>query len=138
MLEDATDRQIHRRAEAILFYSTGLNVVEIASALRVHANTVYADLHAFEQQGLNSLKPLPRGGAPSRITPEQRTEMWRLAEREPVEFGLPYGRWSLSSFRDFLIHRQRLLKKVSREHLRCLLKKGGIRFQRVQRKLTVS
>lgn len=135
VLEDATDKQVQRRAEAILFYAAGLSAVEIAPALHVHANTVYADLHAFEQQGLNSLRPLPRGGASSRITPEQRAEIWRLAEQEPSEFGLPYGRWSLSNFRDFLVRRQRLLGKISREHLRCLLKQGRVRFQRVRRKL---
>ncbi len=135
VLEDAPDKQVQRRAEAILFYAAGLNAVEIAPALHAYANTIYADLHAFELQGLSSLKPLSRGGVSPRITSEQCAEIWRLAEREPTEFGLPYGRWSLSNFQDFLVRRQRLLKKISREHLRCLLKKGGIRFQRVQRKL---
>jgi hypothetical protein len=41
--------------------------------------------------------------------------------------GLPYGRWSLAKFRDYLI-RHRGLPPVSREHLRRLLKKGGCAF----------
>ena len=135
VLEETTDKQIRRRAEAILFYADGLNAVEIAAVLKVHPNTIYADLHAFDQQGLTSLQPLARGGAPPRLTPEQRAEIVRLAEREPVEFGLPYGRWSLTKFRDFLIHQKRLLKQISREHLRGLLKDQDIRFQRVHRKL---
>lgn len=135
LVEETTDKQIRRRAEAILFYADGLNAVEIAAILKVHSNTIYADLHAFDQQGLSSLRPLARGGAPPRLTSEQRDQIVYLAEREPVEFGLPYGRWSLAKFRDFLIHQKRLLKQISREHLRGLLKGVGIRFQRVRRKL---
>jgi transposase len=135
VVEETTDHQIRRRAEAILFYADGLNAVEIAAILKVHPNTIYTDLHAFDQQGLSSLRPLSRGGAPPRLTPEQREQIVALAEREPIEFGLPYGRWSLAKFRDFLIQQKRLLKQISREHLRALLKRTGIRFQRVQRKL---
>jgi transposase len=135
VLEETTDIQIRRRAEAILFHADGLAAIEIAAALHVHPNTIYADLHAFEQQGLASLHPLSRGGAPARITQEQTEEIWRLAEQSPSEFGLPDGRWSLAKFQEFLIRRRRLLKQISLEHLRRLLKKGKIRFQRVQRKL---
>lgn len=135
LVEETSDPQIRRRAEAILFYADGLNAVEIAVILKAHPNTIYADLHAFHQHGLNSLRPLARGGAPPRLTPAQREQIVALAEREPVEFDLPYGRWSLAKFRDFLIHRKRLLKQISREHLRGVLKRAGIRFQRVRRKL---
>lgn len=135
VVEETTDKQIRRRAEAILLYADGLNAVEIAAVLKVHANTIYADLHAFDQQGLTSLHPLSRGGALPRLTPAQREQIVCWAGREPIEFGLPYGRWSLAKFRNFLIHQKRLLKQISREHLRGLLKRAGIRFQRVQRKL---
>jgi len=123
ILEQTVEHQVQRRAEAILFYSNGLNAVEIAEALRVHPNTIYADLHAFDEQGGASLQPLPRGGAPARITEDQRAEIERLAEEDPSEFGLPYGRWSLANFQDFLIHIQHVLKHISLEHLRRLLKK---------------
>lgn len=123
ILEQTADRQIQRRAEAILYHSTGLNAVEIAEALQVHPNTIYADLHAFDEQGVASLQPLPRGGAPARITQTQRAAIERFAEQDPSEFGLQYGRWSLANFQDFLIHKKRVLKRISLEHLRRLLKK---------------
>jgi hypothetical protein len=37
--------------------------------------------------------------------------------------GLPYGRWTLAKLRAYLI-RERLIKAISREHLRRVLKKG--------------
>ena len=120
--------QLHRRAEALLLYAEGLNAVEIAQALQVHVNTIYTDLHAFKHEGLRCLKPFARGGAPARITHKQQEVIWRLAEREPLEFGLPYGRWSLANFREFLIKTNHVLKRISREHLRELLKKNRFVF----------
>lgn len=125
VLEQSTDKHLQRRAEAILFYALGLNAVEIARALHAHPNTIYTDLHTFDQQGLGCLKPLAIGGVPIRFTPKQISEIWHLAQREPVEFGLQYGRWSLSNFQEFLVKKLRLIKRISREHLRRLLKKGG-------------
>jgi transposase len=64
VLEETTNKYLQRRAEAILFYASGLNAVEIAQVLHAHPNTIYADLHAFDQQGLGCLKPLAIGGRP--------------------------------------------------------------------------
>jgi len=59
-----------------------------------------------------------------RISAEQREEIVRLAERAPYELGLPYGRWSLSTLRAHLL-KTRVVKRISREHLRQVLKKRG-------------
>jgi transposase len=119
--DDATPAQ-QRRAEILLLYSDGWNAVEIATSLSLHANTVYAVLHAFDRNGLAVVEPINRGGAPPRLTPDQRAAIVRIADQPPSEFGLPYGRWSLAKLRDYLI-RQRILKAISREHLRRVLKK---------------
>lgn len=135
ILEETTDKHIQRRAETILLYADGLQVGEIAQVLHAHPNTVYADLHAFDQLGLRRyVQPLARGGAPPRITPAQREEIWQLADQTPGDFGLPYGRWTLTTFQNFLIRRH-IIKRISLGHLHRLLGQGKIRFQRVRRKL---
>jgi len=50
-------------------------------------------------------------------------EIARITEQSPTEFGLPYGRWSLATLQDDVIHQRRLLKAISREHLRRVLQK---------------
>jgi hypothetical protein len=67
---------------------------------------------------------LGQRGAPQRLTPAQFHDVWRLAERPPYELGLPYGRCSLRTLREYLIQ-HRLLPAISREHLRRVRKKGG-------------
>ena len=123
VLEESTTARICRWAGALLFYSAGLNAVAIAAALQMHVNTIYAYLHAFALYGVPYVRRLGTPGAPQRISAVQIDEIARIAEQSPTEFGLPYGRWSLAKLRDYLIHQRRLLKAISREHLRRILKK---------------
>ena len=127
LAEDGLTSSQRRRAEAIALYAAGLTAVDIAAALQAHANTIYADLHAFDQAGLAAIHQIGRRGATCRITPAQRQRILRIAEQPPYALGLPYGGWSLANLRAYLIQ-QRILKSVSREHLRQILKKGGSSF----------
>ena len=86
--------------------------------------TIYADLHAFAEHGVQALDQLGSPGAPVRLSEAQRAEILRLAEVPPYELGLPYGRWSAAKLRTYLL-KQRGVKAVSREHLRLVLPKGG-------------
>lgn len=112
-----------RRAEALLLLAAGHSAAFIAGLLQVHVNTIYDDLRAFALQGLRCLQPTQRG-APPRLTAAQHKAIWHLAERSPLALGLPFARWSLAKLRAYLI-RQHLVKVISREHLRRVLKKGG-------------
>jgi transposase len=116
-----------RQAEAILLHADGWSGIAIAASLGVHANTVYAALHDFDREGLAAVEQVSRGGAPPRLTAAQEAAIVQRADQPPSELGLPYGRWSLAKLRDYLI-RQRILKTISREHLRRVLKKGGSDF----------
>jgi transposase len=124
--QNLTGRQ-RRRAEVLVLYGAGLEAVAIAQALEIHVNTVYSDLKAFEQRGVACIYDRLRGGAPVRISETKRREILRLAETPPVEVGLPYGRWSLSKLRQYLLD-QRIVSTISREYLRQVLKKGGCAF----------
>ena len=117
-----TDPHQQRRAEALILYGMGLKSLEIAMSQGVHANTVYKDLHAFEQLGVQAIQQLQCGGAPARITAAQVAHMVRLAEQSPQEAGLPYGRWSLRKLSAYLV-KKHVVKSIGRERLRQLLKK---------------
>ena len=121
--DDLTPRA-QRRADAVLLYASGWTAADIAEALHAHPNTIYADLHAFAQHGVDCLTRFRPGGAPARLTPAQRAEIRRLAERPPSELGLPEGRWSLTTLRAYLLGR-RVVRAISREHLRRVLQKGA-------------
>ena len=127
LLEDDLTARQRRRAEAIVLHAAGLDAAAIARALEVHVNTIYSDLRAFTQCGVVSIRQRLRGGAPVRISTQQTAEILRLAETPPVDVGLPFGRWSLAKLRAYLI-RHRVVRAISREHLRRVLQKGGYAF----------
>jgi transposase len=115
-----------RRAEVLLLHAAGHTASAMAQLLQVHVNTVSADLRDFAEQGLKFLSRRRPIGAPPRLSQGQIATIWRLAGQPPTSLGLPFGRWSLAKLRAYLI-RQRIVKAISREHLRRVLKKGGTR-----------
>ena len=75
------------------------------------------------------IPPGPRRSPPADYTcPTRRS----VLELPPYELGFPYGRWSLSKLRSYLIKYK--IVSNSREHLRRCSKKG-LRLRRVKRKL---
>jgi len=118
-LEDAPQRW---RAEVLILFGMRLNPLEIAVAQGIHPNTVYKDLHAFAQLGLQAVEQVQDRGAPSRLTTVQVNELVRLAEQSPQEVGLPYSRWSLRKLSAYLV-KTHMVKSIGRERLRQLLKK---------------
>ena len=112
-----------RRAEVLLLHAAGLPACVIAQLVQAHVNTVYADLRDFARHGLPSLSRPRTTGAPPSLSREQIATIWRLASQPPTTLGLPFGRWSLAKLRAYLIQ-QRVLRAISREHLRRVLKKG--------------
>lgn len=124
LIEEAPTPRQGRKAHALVLYYTGMNARDIAAALGVHPNTIYADLQAFGQQGWASILEAAPMGAPARLQEAQIQAARRIAETAPVELGEPYGHWSLATLRTYLI-RHHILRHISREHLRQLLKKGA-------------
>jgi transposase len=124
LIEDAPTPQQQRKAHALVLHYTGMKAWDIATALGVHPNTIYGDLRGFRQRGWASIQETARRGAPARLQPVQIQEARRIAETAPVDLGEPYGHWSLATLRTYLI-RHHILRDISREHLRQLLKKGA-------------
>jgi transposase len=124
LIEEAPTPRQRRKAQALVLYYLGMNARDIAVALGVHPNTIDTDLQAFGQRGWASLQEAAPMGAPARLQEDQIREAQRIAQTAPVEWGEPYGRWSLTTLRAYLI-RHHILRKISREHLRQLLKKGA-------------
>ncbi len=116
--------QQQRRAQAILLYGAGLSGVDIAAALHVHPLTIYRDLHVFAEAGLASLQRPQAGGAIKQLSQAQEAQIWYLGGLSPLELGLPFARWSLTTLRGYLL-KQRIASHISREHLRRVLKKGA-------------
>lgn len=124
LIETSSDQRQRRRAEILVLYATGMTATAIAELLSVHLNTISRVLQLFGRRGLAAVTGMRHGGAPPRIGLREAARIRRLVDRPPTQRGLPYGRWSLAKLRDYVL-RHRIVKQISREHLRRLLKKGA-------------
>jgi transposase len=122
---------LRQRAQIILASDSEVAAAQIAQVLQTDENQVRRVITEFNADGMGSLRPPTRGGHPRRIDDATRERIRDVALARPGDLGEPGTRWSLSRLRRYLI-RGRVLKAISKEHLRRLLNKMGITAQRTR------
>ncbi len=123
LLETATDPQILKRAEVIIGLCVSGIATEVAQLLDWHRVTVWRYVRAFNRQWMRWIMRRPKRGPASRISKRIEHQIVSIAQHEPAHYGLRYGTWSLSRLQWFVTQKRKLLRHLSREHLRRLLKK---------------
>jgi len=78
---------------ALLLVLEGQRRGWIAEVLGLTRQSLNAWIHKVNDEGVVSLKPKPRPGRPSRLTPELRGELEEHLEKSPLELGLNRVRW---------------------------------------------
>jgi transposase len=122
---------LRQRAQIILASDSEVAAAQIAQVLQTDENQVRRVIAEFNADGMGSLRPPTGGGHPRRIDDATRERIRDVALARPGDLGEPGTRWSLSRLRRYLI-RRRVLKAISKEHLRRLLNKMGITAQRTR------
>jgi transposase len=118
-----------QRAMIVLASATLMSAPEIARLMRTDESYVRKVIHAFNEEGFDSLDPDYRGGRPKKTTPCQRDRIVAVARARPDTQGVPLTRWSLSKLAPHLAGMGIL---VSREALRQLLIDAGLSHQRTR------
>jgi transposase len=122
---------LRQRAQIILASDSGVAAAQIALVLQTDENQVRRVIAEFNADGMDSLRPPTGGGHPRRIDDAARERIRAVALARPGDLGEPGTRWSLSRLRRYLIG-HRVVKVISKEHLRRLLNKMGITAQRTR------
>ena len=125
-----TGQQMALRARMVLAASAGQSNTAIAQKYEVKHDTVqlwrnrWAKLQdiALEDLGVEQrLSDVPRPGAPSRITVDQRCRIEALACEKPEKSGRPISQWTAREIADELMERK-IVEKISGRHAARLLK----------------
>ena len=125
-------QQIALRGRIVLLAAAGQKNTEISKELKVTLDTVrlwrgrWLDLQSIALADLSieeRLQDLPRPGAPSRITADQRCQIEALACEEPEEAGRPITNWTAREIADEIVQR-RIVEHISPRHAARLLKRG--------------
>jgi transposase len=123
-LAESAHGEVARRARIVLTRSRGLSEAEVAAALAVGRSCVRRWLQRFERHGILGLQTARRRSRPLVFTSDVRAAIVRHARMEPKQLGFPGTRWSLRALRTALM-RQRVVHKISIQHLRRILAEAG-------------
>lgn len=127
-----TAQQIALRARIVLASAAGKTNTSIAEANQVSHNTVrlwrnrWVSLQGIPLEDLSvaeRLQDVPRPGAPSQITADQRCQIEALACEKPETSGRPITHWSAREIADEIMARK-IVKQISPRHAARLLKRG--------------
>ena len=122
---------IRQRAQILLASATACAAPQIAQVLQTDENQVRRVIAEFNADGMESLRPPTGGGRKRRIDDTAREKIRAVALARPRDLGEPGTRWSLATLRRYLV-RKKIVKTISKEHLRRLLQSMGITAQRTR------
>lgn len=122
---------LRQRAQIVLASASRSAAPQIAQVLQTDENQVRRVIAEFNADGMESLRPPTGGGRPRRIDDTAREEIRAVALARPRDLGEPGTRWSLATMRRYLV-RKKIVKSISKEHLRRMLQLMGITAQRTR------
>jgi len=118
-----------QRAMIVLASSNLMSAPEIARLVGSDESHVRKVIHAFNEQGFESLDPDYRGGRPKQTTPSERDRIVSVARARPDHQGVALTRWSLRKLAAYLAG---MGLDVSAETLRQILRGAGLSHQRTR------
>jgi transposase len=134
-LQEIVRRDSHRikvrRAQVVLASAQGSKAPDIARRLYFSSQHVRTIIKAFNAEGLSALVPKYGGGRPPEFSQEQQSLIVEAALCPPDLLGWPFRRWSLEKLRDHLL-REKIVKRISLETLRQMLRARKVRLQRTK------
>ena len=125
------DRIKVRRAQVVLASAQGSKVPDIARRLYFSDGHVRTIIKDFNADGFVALVPKYGGGRPPKFSEEQKSIILEIALCPPNLLGRPFRRWSLEKLREYVVDK-RIVRSISIETVRQMLKGEGIRLQRTK------
>lgn len=132
----STDRRLpvrlHRRYRLIAEVAQGRSIAEAADRVGCDVTMGYHWVHRFNDSGFTTFEqaPNPQGRRPI-ITGPQIRELIDVALSSPAERGLPFSAWTVPKLAEYC-RRRGLLPPITDEWVRRLLRREGLRAQRIR------
>ena len=121
-----------QRYRLIALVYDGLSVRAAARRLSCAKETAYRWIEEFNRIGFRHFDRTSHPeGRPSQFTAQQLKFLYRIAQKRPTDFGLPFTQWSMTKLHAYLV-KQRRFPRVSPEWLRRQLRRAKISWQRTK------
>jgi transposase len=119
--------EVRQRAIAIRLLHLGQGPEQVAQAVMVTSNTVYAWHKRWRAAGVAGLRDGHRTGRPAKADQGYIQELERVLERDPRTLGLPFTIWTLNRLRLYLAEQTDILLSYTR--FRALMSREGYRWK---------
>lgn len=120
-----------KRAQVIMASAQGFTAPKIGQIVLIDESYIREIIHAFNEHGLDVIKPKWGPGAPRKFTDEQRQRLVELATSRPRDLDMPFQEWSLSSLRKAAMDRG-IVESISEEWLRVILQEAEVSHQSIR------
>lgn len=131
ILRRGKSRTPFRRAQVIIHSAHGYTVQEIARVTCLHQEYIRELIRRFNVEGVALFKERSRSGRPVEFVPEIRADIVNVALSPPKLLGCPFTHWSLEKLQEHIL-RVDVVRKISLETLRAILKEEGVHLQRTK------
>lgn len=119
--------EVRQRAIAIRLLHLGQSPEQVAQAVMVTSNTIYAWYKRWRTTGAAGLRDGHRTGRPTKADRTYITELERVLELDPRTLGLPFTIWTLNRLRLYLAEQTDILLSYTR--FRALMRREGYRWK---------
>lgn len=119
--------EVRQRAIAMRLLHLGQSPEQVAQAVLVTSNTIYAWHKRWREQGLAGLRDGQRSGRPPKADEAYLRELERVLELDPHTLELPFTIWTLNRLRLYLAEKTGILLSYSR--FRALMSREGYRWK---------
>jgi transposase len=124
--------RLYRLAQALLWYSEGESIKQIAKLIGVCGKTIITWLKTFMYKGIAWLSGLhyQGRGRKDKLTQEQRQELIKLIKAGPEASGFHCGVWNSAMIAEIIWIKFEV--RYNLNYLSCLLKKLGFSYQKAR------
>lgn len=119
--------EVRQRALAIRLLHLGQSPEQVAQAVMVTSNTIYAWHKRWREQGLAGLRDGQRSGRPLKADPAYVKELERVLDLDPHTLELPLTLWTLNRLRLYLAEKTGILLSYTR--FRALMSRESYRWK---------
>lgn len=119
--------EVRQRAIAVRLLHLGQSPEQVAQAVMVTSNTIYAWHKHWREHGLAGLRDGQRSGRPLKADEAYRRELERVLDLDPHTLELPFTIWTLNRLRLYLAEKTGILLSYSR--FRALMSREGYRWK---------
>jgi transposase len=119
--------EVRQRAIALRLLHLGQSPEQVAQAVMVSSNTIYAWHKRWREQGIAGLRDGHRSGRPTKADESYIKELERVLDLDPRTVGLPFTIWTLNRLRLYLAEQTDILLSYTR--FRALMSREGYRWK---------